>query len=40
MRGRWGVGRHYVESSGSVLMVFFSALLANRCDVPFSEGKD
>lgn len=29
-------GRHYVESSGSDLMVFFSALLHARCDVPFS----
>lgn len=30
-------GRHYVESSGSDLMVFFSVLLDVRCDVPFSE---
>lgn len=32
-------GRHYVESSGSDLMVFFSVLLDVRCDVPFSEGR-
>lgn len=41
----WLVGeaegrRHYVESSGSDLMVFFSALLDARCDVPFSKEKD
>lgn len=39
-RMNWGGlqgGRHYVESSGSDLMVFFSALLGARCDVPFSE---
>lgn len=33
-------GRHYVESSGSDLMVFFSVLLGARCDVPFSEDED
>lgn len=33
-------GRHYVESSGSDLMVFFSVLLDVRCDVPFSEGRE
>lgn len=32
-------GRHYVESSGSDLMVFFSVLDV-RCDVPFSEGRE
>lgn len=28
-----------MESSGSDLMVFFSAFVDARCDVPFSEGK-
>lgn len=32
-----GNERHYVESSGSDLMVFLSALLDARCEVPFSE---
>lgn len=35
--GTGGRGRHYVESSGSDLMVFFSVLLGVRCVVPFSE---
>lgn len=35
--GLGGRGRHYVESSGSDLMVFFSVLLDVRCVVPFSE---
>ena len=40
-RGRvGGGGRHYVESSGSDLMVFLSAVLDARCDVPFSEDTD
>lgn len=34
-----GRRRHYVVSSGSDLMVFFSVLLDVRCDVPFSEGE-
>lgn len=32
--------RHYVESSGSDLMIFFSTMPDVRCDVPFSERVD
>lgn len=40
--GRAGLqgGRHYVESSGSDLMIFFSTLPDVRCNVPFSERVD